>query len=65
MANDKPAQKWSPGAWTPKGCAVWNKLEGDAKADLEKWVTDEGQRETTYPTQLLPEHEAVLVGAPW
>lgn len=54
---------WSPGAWTPKRCELWNKLADEARATFTAWVAAEGRKGETYPAQLLPEHEALLQGA--
>lgn len=51
---------WNPGAWTPKRCAVWNKLSGQAQADFVAWVSSESKRGECHPHQVLPEHEGLL-----
>lgn len=54
MAKEEAKQqpKWSPGAWTPKRCAVWYAL------------AEEGKKGEPYASQILPEHEAILAAAP-
>ncbi len=53
---------WSPGAWTPKRCKVWNLLTEEARAVFTLWVSAEGKQGSPYPSQLLPEHEVLLQG---
>ena len=57
----KEMKKWNLGAWTPDRCAVWHKLEGEARVVFERWVQDEpktGHRES----ELLPEHVLLIAG---
>ncbi len=57
----KPAAKlgkWKAGAWTPRRCAVWRALEGDAKLTFEAWVHAEVG--FGYATELSPEHEPLI-----
>jgi hypothetical protein len=58
--NQDNIQKWNPGSWTPKRCAVWNKLNGDARVEFEAWVAGEGKSGVKHDHQIPPEHDGLL-----
>lgn len=53
---------WTPGAWTPLRCKVWNLLAGDAQAEFSLWVSDEAKANSggTYDEQIRPQDQALL-----
>lgn len=66
MAKEEAKQqpKWSPGAWTPKRCAVWYALAEELRVAFSDWVAEEAKKGEPYASQILPEHEAILAAAP-
>jgi len=53
---------WTPGAWTPQRCRVWNLLTGEAQADFSLWVANESKANAggTYAEQIRPQDQALL-----
>lgn len=48
---------WSPGAWTPKRCALWRSFDRPMKDRLEKWVWAEQMQAYPHKTQLPKGYE--------
>lgn len=53
---------WSPSAWTPIRCKVWNLLDGEAQAGFTAWIADEAKANDggCYSNQIRPQDQALL-----
>lgn len=53
---------WSPGAWTPMRCRIWNLREGADRDAFSAWVSAEAKANDggCYDHQLRPEDQALL-----
>lgn len=57
MSGDQSSNsRFSPTAWTPARCVLWNVLEGDTRKEFEQWVAAGNGREL--PEKFEAQYEA-------
>jgi hypothetical protein len=47
-----PGAIWSPGAWTPARCELWDQSDAETRKRLESWIMAEAKRGTCHREQL-------------